>query len=516
MRFARTLGVVTLAATLVGSSDVQARTINIGPAYSIKEVYDFAFQDLVAGDTVRIHHRNRPYRGVIRISGRGTKANRIKIIGVPGPDGQLPILDGDGASTHPGDRYDTGNGQSDLVGSGIVTLTRGPGVARGALVEWVVIENLEIRNARSEPTAYRYFDYDGVERPWGNASAGIYMLGARQIIIRRCKIHDCANGVFFKTNDVNDRVERVLFDRNYIYNNAQDPTVDPTGDGANESHNVYGEGQYITYRGNRFGPTFRRRPGAALKSRSAGLVIENNWFEGSVRPSEENGNRLLDIVHAQDSYDYVINNHLNAYRNTQVLGNLIISGPGESVTAVHYGGDDDGAIPTYRRGNLWFQNNTVVKTGSRERNPTYFQDYHFVLFDIETDRETVNATNNVFHSVKASGQGIQNEPILALTYTPGRLKLGPNWIRQGYETVRNNVPPNVSKGNADNLIVGTNPRFNSLSNRNYVPAANSPLIDVGVTPGTRYRKLRKQYVPHQKLKNRTVKGAARDLGAFER
>jgi len=304
-----------------------AAEFHIGPGQTYSRLGDVAFHDLSAGDTVYIHYRQEPYREKIRISGQGTQENPIRVIGVPDSNGALPIIDGADATTHPEDIYSW----EPLNSAGVVTVFRGPSQSWGYRVKWLEIENLEIRGARTEPEQVYFSDATGDRKPWLEGAAGLYMLGADQVTIRNCEIHGNANGVFFKTNSPEDAVSNILFEGNRIYGNAEYQKLGDKWRFA--THNVYGEGQYITYEGNYFGPVWEDRPGANLKDRSAGLVVKNNWIEGGVR--------LLDIVEAQDSFTTITANsdYEAAYRRTDIAGNILVSGPGDSITAVHYGGD---------------------------------------------------------------------------------------------------------------------------------------------------------------------------------
>src|SRR5262249_2205899 len=63
------------------------------------------WNNLTAGDTVRIHWRSPAqggdYHEKINISGQGTADNPIQILGVAGPNGELPVINGASATTGP-------------------------------------------------------------------------------------------------------------------------------------------------------------------------------------------------------------------------------------------------------------------------------------------------------------------------------------------------------------------------------------------------------------------------------
>ena len=73
----------------------------VGPGQKYAKIGDVPWERLGAGDTVRIHARPEPYKEKIMVGGIGRVDAPIRVCGVPGPDGALPVLDGDGATTRP-------------------------------------------------------------------------------------------------------------------------------------------------------------------------------------------------------------------------------------------------------------------------------------------------------------------------------------------------------------------------------------------------------------------------------
>ena len=109
----------------------------------------------------------------------------------------------------------------------------------------------------------------------------------------------------------------------------------------------------------------------------AGLIVRNNWIES--------GNRQLDLVDAEDSQTLV--NHPN-YHTTYVYGNILIEPDNAGNSQImHYGGDS-GTTADYRKGELYFYNNTVIST--RSGNTT--------LVRLSTEDETCKAFNNIIYT----------------------------------------------------------------------------------------------------------------------
>src|SRR5438046_2387339 len=72
-------------------------TFEVGPGLAFTAVNAVPWENLAAGDTVRIHWRPDAYREKILISTSGNDAAPIRVIGVAGPNGERPIIDGQDA-----------------------------------------------------------------------------------------------------------------------------------------------------------------------------------------------------------------------------------------------------------------------------------------------------------------------------------------------------------------------------------------------------------------------------------
>src|SRR4051812_24767541 len=87
------------------TSVVCATDYHVGPGQAYTQLGQIAWYGLQAGDTVYIHYQSTPYREKILISGQGTPTNWIRVLGVPGPNGELPIISGNGATTSKNNHY---------------------------------------------------------------------------------------------------------------------------------------------------------------------------------------------------------------------------------------------------------------------------------------------------------------------------------------------------------------------------------------------------------------------------
>src|SRR3954470_10970077 len=76
-----------------------AAEYHVGADQSYTALGDVPWYRLGPGDSVFIHYRPAPYREKILISSRGTPTQWIRVLGVPGPNGELPIISGNNATT---------------------------------------------------------------------------------------------------------------------------------------------------------------------------------------------------------------------------------------------------------------------------------------------------------------------------------------------------------------------------------------------------------------------------------
>ena len=291
-------------------------------------------------------------------------------------------------------------------------------------------------------------------------------------------MHDSANGFFVASSDAT--VSRnILVEGNYIFGNG---IV-----GSAFQHNNYTAAIGITFQYNRFGAMRAGANGNALKDRSAGTVIRYNWIE--------HGNRQLDLVEGEDSVQI---RNAPEYRKTYVYGNVLIEPDGAGNSQItHYGGDS-GDAATYRKGTLYFYNNTVVST--RTGNTT--------LFRLSTNEETCDARNNIFY-VTASGAN------LALLDDTGVLSISHNWLKPNWRVSHGTATGIVN--NDGTSVQGASPGFVNEAAQDFRLLSTSAAINAGtilnsdVLPA---HNVIRHYVKHQTSEARPANGQF-DIGAYE-
>ncbi|HVF89880.1 MAG TPA: right-handed parallel beta-helix repeat-containing protein, partial [Blastocatellia bacterium] len=286
----------------------QAATFEVGPGKTYLNIGDVPWESLQAGDTVLINWRSTPYKEKWVICRQGTSAAPITVRGVAGPAGELPVVDGNGATTRPALNYWN-------EARGVIKIG-GANVPSDTTPSHITIENLDIRSARPP---YTFTSAGGASQVYSDNASTIYIEKGENITVRNCILHDAGNGFFVASSD--DLASRdILVEGNHIYDNGIVNSI--------FHHNNYTAAIGITFQYNFFGPLRAGCPGNNLKDRSAGLAVRYNWIDG--------GNRQLDLVDGEDSS--LIRNEPR-YGETHVYGNILIERPGtDNRQIVHYGG----------------------------------------------------------------------------------------------------------------------------------------------------------------------------------
>jgi hypothetical protein len=463
--------VLGLALLLAAGPRANATTYEVGPGKPLANVGDVPWESLNAGDTVLIYYRSTPYKEKFILSRVGTQAAPITVRGVLGPNGERPILDGNGATTRSALSYYSRSRGIIKIGGSTVPFADGTTV----MPQWLVIENLEIRNARPP---YSFTGPTGATESYPNNASSIYLEFGRNITVRNCDLHDNGNGFFaFSTDTI--LTEDLLVEGNYIHDNGNV--------GSNFEHNTYVEARRVTYQYNHFGPLFPGAGGNNIKDRSASLVVRYNWIEG--------GNRQLDLVNAEDSSALRAD---PSYGVDFVYGNVILEHPNSGNNdTVLYGGDT-GAANKYRKRTLYFYNNTFVSDRTDAVR----------LFRMSTNDQTIDARNNVAYVTGAPSD-------LQVLDNYGRLILTQNWFPLGYTPFTVAHPKGSITDNG--TVTGSTPGFVSLASQDFHLLSSSQCIDDGTALNPAVLPANNvvlEYVKHQSSTAR-VTDPPIDIGAYE-
>jgi hypothetical protein len=469
----------------------------VGPGQAYENISDVPWEQVSAGDTVRIHWREQPYAEKFAIAGQGTADQPIRVCGIPGSGGQLPTITGANATTRASIDY----GHPVLEELGIVLVSR-PDYHEAP--SHVVIEGLHVTGAHD---GYTFRDVNGQTRPYSPAAACIRVQEGDHITLRGNMITDCGNGLFVISKPENESklTKNLLVEGNYLQDNG---VV-----GSDRQHSSYIQAVGATYQYNYFGRPRAGSMGGNVKDRSAGLVFRYNWVEG--------GKRILDIVEAEDYGPWVMEEAYleklggaspdparlaqvkeweKLYRQSYVYGNFLKSvGSTDAAMIVHYGHD---SVPRYtRKGTLWFYNNTVVLLFDQP------DAWKTRLMDLSTAAETAEVFNNIVH-IEAETPG-QTRSDLFLTRYDGVVKLGTNWVTEGWLQGGGQIE------GAGNLIGGGGAPVDLDT---LLPVSGSPVIDAAqqMNPGIPAEHgVTREYAPPTGSRARAMLGSAEDLGAAE-
>ena len=453
---------------LAGVVSVDATVYEVKPGTGLDTIAEVPWATLQPGDTVLIYWRAEGYAEKWVIGRSGTAALPITVRGIPGPNGELPVVDGRNATTPPGLNFWSEN-------RGVIKIG-GSNVPDSTYANFIVIENLEIRSGHP---SYSFTNDSGAVEAYSTSASSIYVERGENITVRNCRIWDSANGFFVASGD--DGVSRnILVEGNYIFGNGVAGSI--------FQHNNYTAAINITFQYNRFGPPRAGAPGVNLKDRSAGLVVRYNWIEG--------GNRNLDLVDGEDS---AIIRNAPEYRKTFVYGNVLIKQDGGNNQAVHYGGDS-GTTADYRKGKLYFYNNTLysIRAGTT------------VVMRLSTNEETCDARNNILFNTAAGTS-------LALLAESGTLTVANNWAKTGWRNSHEGTGFTGTVTGGTSMVTGTSPGFVDAANQDFRLLSSAAATNAGTTLHAdvlpTYDVLR-QYVPHQTGTARPVNGVI-DIGAYE-
>jgi hypothetical protein len=432
---------------------------DVGPGQTYANPSEVPWESLQPGSLVRIHYRTQPYANKWVLGVSGTAEAPIVVRGIP-ENGRLPVITGENATTRMELDYWNENRSVIKIGGSSYP---------SQFPTHILIENLDIRSARPP---YTFTDDRGNSGSYAENAASVHVEIGDHITVRNCILHDSGNGFFSSSQSSN-----LLLEKNYVYDNGIEGSI--------YHHNSYTESLGIVFQFNRYGPLRAGCRGNNLKDRSAGTIIRYNWIEA--------GNRTLDLV--DSDYTDLIDHP--SYSNTYVYGNILIKHDvQENSQVLHYGGDS-GNYDNYRKGTLWFYNNTVVSY--RSGNTT--------LLGLDTNDENAEAFNNTVYVTAAGSR-------LAIMGEEGVVYLYDNWLSEGWRDVHGTLQGTLA---AQDNIEGDFPEFNDFSNQDYSLSSNSQCVDAGIalpSPILPNHNLPFQYVPHQHPGSRQSDEGI-DQGAYE-
>jgi hypothetical protein len=513
MQSARKLlnGLVVCGLGLIGLPvDAWATDYNVGPNQGLATIGEVPWYKLKPGDNVFIHYKPSPYHEKFLISTRGTASRWIRVVGVPGPGGELPIVSGKDATTSANMRYHwpSASGSSAIQHLGVVQIAAGAG-EDAPLPAYIEIANLRIQDGFK---TNQFTAENGVRANFDAFAACIYARSVQHLIIRNNILTNCGQGFYNWTGSGTKWWDGLQMDTvvggNYFYNNGNP--------GSYTEHQSYTESDGVTYEYNRFGRMRAGAMGSQLKDRSAGTVIRYNYIEAS--PS----GWMMDLVEPENAYEAL--GSKATYKQAFVYGNLMIS-RGATINGpnlVHWNEDHQRGVGRAVRpdSKLFFYHNTISVVANRAD----FYSLHVFNttwggYDCPTARlaGVIDIRNNIFALVpRTSGASVPGFKFAYCRST--NLAFGSNWVSPGWVSgTSENISGTgnlVSPANNSPGFVG--PTDLHLTSGSSATGIGSPLAAEVLNNGLRQSfEPSHQYVEHQQVTTRARSGAGSDVGAFE-
>ncbi|MEW6156034.1 MAG: Calx-beta domain-containing protein [Verrucomicrobiota bacterium] len=494
---------------LLAHSILSATVYEVGPNQPLQSLGAVPWDTLEPGDTVNIHFQAGGYHEIILLSNSGTPSEPITIRGVPDPlTGALPIIDGENATTRAGTPWRS----SFFEDQGVIVISRKAGTTWGYKPSHIRIEKLHIRNGNKQFMLTRG---NGQTVPFSSFASGIYVEFAEHLTIRHCEISGCGNGLFINSKNggggaTQEISDHVLIEHCHIHDNGHVSSF--------SEHNIYTETAGITFQYNVIGPNASGAHGEGIKDRSAGTVIRYN----KILTGKNGVGHAIWILQTQGGKGMI--DQQPDYHTTHIYGNVIYNAPGGGSAMVRYSaGAED--IRVARRGPHYFYHNTLVnhanQTGPNGR-------WYTVALITPQQWEVgqlgwtaiVDCRNNILANLPETA-GAKPSDFYLLGSDAGDLRLGANWISAGYIVFR--LPFGGSEffgtiTGADQLIVGTDPKFADLAALDFHLANGSPAIDrAAALPAELIASfdVNEEILDPISSRPRKVAGIAADLGAFE-
>jgi hypothetical protein len=468
---------------------------------------DVPWTSLAPGDVVCLPYRAEPYRAKIYFVTRGAKDAPIRLVGLRGPHGERPIIDGDGATTSklinppPGDRF--------LEAFGVISMVTHFAPPKGAPwgwhPGWITLTGLRIQHARP---GYSFTDTAGKSRNYAPFSAAIYINPGDDVVIEDCDITDSQVGVFAKSfertpNQIDRVTERLTLRGNYIHGNGDTKSLG--------IHNVYIEARGCDVIGNSMVHQ-AGSVGSNYKSRCAHERIFANRIEGGSQG-------LVLLLDPQSGWDTL--GVAADYEPTVVAGNLLLN-PFENGAVgsplVAFGGDTYRDADHYRKSLIFYANTVLGRSHGGARIP--------VMSTAHLTKEAPSITAWMSSNLLDNpGDGVAGGPLRLALATGG----GAVIVDHGFNGA--GIPAHDEYDHAQGTVTGWTPSAAGAPGIQAAPAEprpikGSPLIDAGASFASLPAESRAStvtdfalYEPSGSVEDpwyraRIVKGAV-DIGAYE-
>lgn len=460
------LGSSTATLTIT-ENDPPPAQFHVGPGQAYETPADVPWNVVGAGSDVLIHYRSEPYRYKILLASRGTSAQPVRLIGVPGPNGERPVLDGENALPPPmSAKYEPDTNVED---QSLIAIERNDTQANSFKPGWIEIRGLELRNAHPDFSYSRQIG--GATDSYGSGAAALFLRGAENVLISDCVIHHCATGITTNSggNNENSLVRGLLIDHCHFHSQGKNAANTYYG------HNLLTQAAGVTVQFCRLEPPLTGSAVPNIDDRSAGFTAACNWIEG--------GGSQINLSEPYSAAPLLTDDP--SWGITHVWGNVMRNFGAGSGNVIHFG---ETYLPGARV--LHFHHNTVHCQNNYSRN----------LLNLHAAGDSALAYNNIIrHS------GIAE---FRLNAGSGTVVFGAALISPGYIT-------STGFSGSQNILTSANIGFVDEANGDYHLTAGSPAIDAAIALPTNALPAYAQYAYHATGHLRHRSGAADDLGAFE-
>jgi hypothetical protein len=494
---------------------------HVGPGQPYVNIGDVPWYKLGAGDTVYIHYRATPYKEKFLISSRGTPTQWLRVLGVPGPAGELPVISGDGATTSANMHYRwpdaTGSSAIQYLGVVQIAVRADPASGTAPIPGYIEVANLQVQDGFS---TYQFTTENGIQTTFNGFAACIYARSPQHLLVRNNVLTNCGQGFYNWTGDGSaDKwwaalATDVVVRENTFFNNGNPKSW--------TEHQSYTEADGVIIEGNYFGPQRVDAWGSQLKDRSAGTVIRYNYIEQSPDGWD------IDLVEPQEgcaslcfSAGATIRPNPK-YLQAFIYGNALVNrNPNGSGNYVHWNEDHQQGRgrALEPNGRLYFYDNTIVSTTSDTLKSLFNQTWGGYECPTGTLPGRIDFRNNILYTTMSTFR-------LGEYCNMGRIDFGVNWVSPGGQLY-------LAESTGSSSLVspaGNDPGFVSLSGNDYHLAAGSSALGLGqaLAPAVTSNSLGLDLTPIQQylaptsptgrptLELRPQAGVGSDLGAFER
>jgi|HubBroStandDraft_1064217.scaffolds.fasta_scaffold13005_2 hypothetical protein len=429
-------------------------TYNAGPGQTYATLTAVPWLSLQPGDVVNIYYQAAHYNTKIAIDAVGTAAQPIVINGVTDANCDRPVIDGanavessDSVSFWSG--TGSGTAQPTVEPEGVVTFVWGPNQAYATQQSYITIQNVEVTGGKGTNT---FTNHNGQVTSYdpGGAS-GIYAVAIQYVTFQYDTVTGNDEGIFVNSQDNQRMSQYVTLRGNDIYGNGMS--------GNQSVHAIYVQGYRSLYEGNFIGANIAGSLGGALKDRSSGTVVRNNYIQCSLR--------CVDLVDSE-TVPTIIDDPLYSY--AWMYGNVLDSDCSLTVCSsdlIHWGGDSDD-FANYHDGTLYSYDNTIVMQNYPSGNFV-----RFGIFDLPTNSQSVDSSNDVIVF-----RNLGTSPTYELGINAGTINLqNTDWITTGY-VASGESGNTVTLNKQGTVLTGTNPGFNT--DFTLSATSGSPLVGAGV------------------------------------